>query len=114
LLTNKSGFIFLETLIAFTIVLISVSLILPTTVFIATERQKLSDRQMIITKLHDIIQPYIYQEQLNDPKTLTEHINGKAVQLTMSLEGKYIKGCAKWTDVKKKPQTFCLYAFPAQ
>lgn len=114
MLTNKSGFIFLETLIAFTIVLISASLILPTTLFIATERQKLSDRQIIITKLHDIMQPYIYQESLNNDKKFTEHINGESVLLTMSLEGKYIKGCAEWSDVKEKLQTFCLYAFPAQ
>lgn len=111
MLKDNCGFIFIETLITFSIVLVTISIILPATVFIKSERQKLNDRQIIVTKLHDLMQPYIHDHEQTIPDSFTQLINEKHVHFEVAAEQMLIKGCANWENVKKERETFCLYAY---
>lgn len=95
----------------FSIVLLTVSIILPATVSIKSERQNLNDRLMIVTKLHDLMQPYIHDSKQPIPDSFMKQINKKQVHFEVMTEQTFIKGCANWKNVKNRKETYCLYAY---
>src|SRR5690625_3750715 len=99
-----------EVLITFSIVLMTVSIILPVTIFIKGERQIQADRLAVANKLQDHLQHYIYESKQSLPYSFTQLINDKQVKFDLRLEQTLVKGCATWENAKYKQENFCLYA----
>lgn len=111
LLNDKKGFVLIEALVTITIILTTVSIIIPSSIIVKKERQVLIDQQRIVTKLHDLIQPYIWDSKLLDKDSFSIKVKDRLVTIDISSEQKLIKGCAQWENVKQKTETFCLYGF---
>lgn len=109
LLKNKQGFIFLEALVTLTIILTTASIIIPTSILLKKERQLLIDQQIISTKLHDFIQPYIWESKPINSDLFIFEVNHRRVNIFVTIEEELIKGCAHWENVKHKNEVFCLY-----
>lgn len=110
MLKDERGLIFIEVLITFSLVLMSVSLMLPTTMMIKGERQVQKERLEIIYRLQTIIHEQVYEKQTPLPYFFTENIYQKQVHFNLKLDNDFIKGCAKWKNVKQQEENFCLYA----
>lgn len=109
LLKNNTGFTLIETLIAFSIVLIAIATILPITSLLTYEREILHERRLLISKLHDHMQPFIWDDNQLTNQTYEEQVNTTRVVYRVSQEDDLIKGCVSWINVKEREEKHCLY-----
>lgn len=85
-----------------------ITTILPITSLLEKERIVLSERRMLSSKLHDELQPLLWND-LQLPLNYSEVIHSIDVTLNFAHEGQYIKGCVNWENARQKSETICLY-----
>lgn len=112
ILKSSKGFTLIEVLIASSIIVMMVTTFVPIASLLSHEREVLSDRRMIISLLHDELQPFIWEEHNAAPSTFTKTIHSIRARFHFSREKEFIKGCAEWENVKKNKEKQCLYSLP--
>jgi len=109
-LKKNNGFSLIEVLVAFSMVIMLVFTILPIITLIRQEEVILSDRRHISNRLHDELQPILWNaDPLN--YTYTQSIRSYSVEFIFENEDQYIKGCAYWKNIKDREEKICLYGF---
>lgn len=102
MLLNNKGFILVEVLIGFSLLVTVVTTIVPLTVLIDQERKVLSERRTYASVLHDELQHYIWKTS-----SALENIDGFTIDFNE--EGNLIRGCISWENVKQQIDEICLY-----
>ncbi|WP_188453665.1 type II secretion system protein [Virgibacillus oceani] len=111
---NNKGFTLIEVLVAFSIIFMIATTLVPIATTLNTELEVLSQRRMLTNRLHDELQDYLWDSEPAIPKTYTERINKKEVLFHFNLENRLIKGCAEWQNVKQSIEKYCLYGYPQE
>ncbi|GAB3052016.1 prepilin-type N-terminal cleavage/methylation domain-containing protein [Virgibacillus ainsalahensis] len=106
---KTNGFTLIEVLIASTLLITVVTTVFPIITLLTNEKDNLSDRRILTSKVHDELQDYLWDKEKSTPDQFTEIIRMKEVTFTFTKEKEYIKGCARWENVKKTKETICLY-----
>ena len=107
---GNKGFTLIEVLVALSILISTVSVIIPITSLLYKEKQILSDRRAIAFHLHDEMQPFLWEGL--PPSVYNDRLQNKEVTFQFTTENEFIKGCASWENVKNTEETFCLYGMP--
>ncbi len=107
-LSNNNGFTLIEVLLAFMIVFIVITTIVPIVSLIEYERTILSDRRTYTHVLHDELQPYLWESKAT-PDTYTKKFAANEVTFQFSKREHLVKGCAHWKNVKQTNEKICLY-----
>ena len=102
ILSNNKGFILIEMLIGFSIIVSVITTIIPMSVLIEKERKVLSDRRFYASLLHDELQHYLWHHS-----TSSQLIDGITINFTQ--EGHFVRGCIVWENVKQTTDEICLY-----
>lgn len=102
MLSNNKGFMLVEVLISFSLLMTIIITIIPLTVLIEKERKVLNERRYHASLLHDELQQYI-----GSTSATSKSINGMTI--TFTKEGNLIRGCILWENVKKNTDEICLY-----
>lgn len=110
ILLNNRGFTLLEVLVASSIVLMLITTILPISSLLEQERVVLSERRALASKLHDALQPFLWNDQ-HLPFNYSDKINEVDVTFYFVYEGDDVKGCVNWENARDKIETICLYGF---
>lgn len=98
----------IETITAFSLLLMAIMSVLPLYMDIRLSLKYLHMEQKVITRLHDEFHDYIHSETLHSfPHT---YDIGTTVTFSIVYEDQWTKGCAKWKDQKNSYKEFCLYA----
>lgn len=108
MLSNNRGFTLLEVLVASIIVFTLIVTIVPISSLLEQERAVLSERRTFSARLHDDLQPFLWNER-QVPISYTDIINLIEVTFHFTHEGEYIKGCVNWENARNKKETICLY-----
>jgi len=108
MLTNSKGFIWVETLIAMTVFISLCTFVLPIYSTIQQHQTIISERSLIGQHLYNELQKQLHEDR-NPTYTSTETLVNRTVRIAFSLDGKFVKGCATWTNVKNKQEKLCLY-----
>jgi len=111
-LCNNKGFTLIEVLIAFSIVVVVTTTVIPMTTLLSYEREILHDRLKISLVLQEHLQSIIRED--NDqtpPVTYEETIQTKRVQFNFSQKNKLIKGCVTWKNVQERTEKICLHGY---
>lgn len=112
ILQNNKGFTLIEVLIASSIIVMIATTIVPIASLLLHEREVLSDRRIITSRLHDELQRFLWEERIAPPSTFTKSIRSTPVRFYFSYEEELIKGCVEWENVKKNNEALCLYGIP--
>ncbi|WP_339177931.1 hypothetical protein [Oceanobacillus sp. FSL W7-1293] len=106
---KDKGFTLFETLIASLLLFSMLTILLPLLSIIAKEQYNSIEKVQITSKLHDDMQGILAgAAPFSGNYTVTPYQTPAA--FSFSLEGKYLKGCAEWTNAKQKTESKCLYA----
>jgi hypothetical protein len=98
----------LETITAFSLLLVAILSILPLFMDIRLSLKYLQMEQEATTLLHDEFHDHINNGTLHTfPHT---YDIGIKVTLSIVYEDQWMKGCAEWKDHKNNHKEFCLYA----
>lgn len=109
MLKSINGFALIETIIIFNLLLIISLFIVPLYVSLKQEKAILHDRAIIVMKLHDELQKYIYERELLKDTNYNLNVHHRAVNFYFTSENEYIKGCATWKNMKQREEQYCLY-----
>lgn len=105
---KADGFTMIETITAFSLLLIAIWSVLPLFMDIRLSLKYLQMEQKVITRLHDEFYDHINDQTLHTfPHTYNP---GTKVKFSIVYEDHWTKGCAEWKDHKDAPKEFCLYA----
>lgn len=107
-LKNNKGFIWIETLISLSIVILLATTIIPIYMTVQQEKRVLHDRTVISFYLYNELNRVLFEEN-NDEWTETVNIANRTVELTFEEEMEYVKGCVSWQNVKSRTENLCLY-----
>lgn len=107
-LKNNKGFIWIETLISLSIVILLATTIIPIYMTVQQEKRVLHDRTVISFYLYNELNRVLFEEN-NDEWTETVNIANRTVELTFEEEMEYVKGCVSWQNVKRRMENLCLY-----
>lgn len=99
-------------IVATSILLAFIGLFVPAVSLLQTEKQILSDRRMVAFELHDQLQPFIWQTTNLKRNRYQIKVDTLPVEITISTEKEYLKGCAYWKNAKKQQEKICLYSLP--
>lgn len=94
----------IQTLIAFTIVIILVMTITPSIVIIKKEQNVLNQRLKNSYYLHDIL-----IEELNKNTSKSKNDNYTNLNYTIRYQDELIKVCGTWINIKEKQENRCYY-----
>lgn len=94
----------IQTLIAFTIVMILVMTITPNIVIIKKEQNVLNQRLKNSYYLHDIL-----IEELNKNISKSKNDNYTNLNYTIKYQEELIKVCGTWINIKEKQENRCYY-----
>ncbi|WP_158701708.1 prepilin-type N-terminal cleavage/methylation domain-containing protein [Lentibacillus sp. Marseille-P4043] len=108
---NDNGFSLIEVLVAFSIVLIITTTIIPLTSLLNNEEAVLSERRKVTNHLHDELQLYLWKDNKKIPASYSKTLESNTVTYQFSVEKELIKGCVKWQNVKKRKEKVCLYGY---
>src|SRR5699024_6568579 len=98
-LCNNKGFTLIEVLIAFSIVAIVITTVIPLTTLLSYEREILHERLKISSALQEHLQSFIREEKdQTPPVTYEETIQAKRVRFNFTQKNKLIKGCVTWKN----------------
>ncbi len=109
---NSKGFSLIEVLVAASIVFTLVLTTIPITSLLMQEREVLSERRLISSRLHDELQQFLWQGDVSPPASFTRTVNKASASFHFSAEGKFIRGCAEWKNARKQKDKICLYGIP--
>ncbi|WP_161493846.1 prepilin-type N-terminal cleavage/methylation domain-containing protein [Virgibacillus necropolis] len=107
---NSNGFSLIEVLVAFGIVTMLIITVLPISVQLKKEQQKLSDRITIVTVLYDELQQTIW-EKSELPISYKKQIKNKQVNFHFTTINDLMQGCVEWTNVKSEKEKSCLFGY---
>ncbi|MEN1970578.1 competence type IV pilus minor pilin ComGE [Lentibacillus sp. N15] len=110
---NNKGFTLIEVLVAFSTVVMIATTLLPLISTINKEEEHLSERLRFSNQLYDELQMYLWEGQDRLPPfsfAKTDHSTTLFYQF-IKTNDHLIKGCVKWTNVKEKSETICLYGY---
>ena len=110
---NHKGFTLLEVLVATTIIFMLITTLIPLTTLLTKERKLASENLILANMLHDELQPFLWNNK-SAPKQFQKKVNSKKVIFSFTREDDFIKGCVKWTNVKNKGDSICLYGLPQE
>lgn len=85
-----------------------VGTILPIYELIHKEEVNLEDKLLVQSRLHDILREENQIKTL--PVVLIETVNHKKVNIEITQEKEWQKGCASWKNEKERTDKVCLYA----
>lgn len=91
--------------------MMAVTSIIPMTSILSYERQVLHDRRILLSKLHDHMQPFLWIDDVSPPQSHEEQFQTMRVHYDFSKSDDLIKGCVRWTNVKQKEENHCLYGY---
>jgi Tfp pilus assembly protein PilV len=114
-LRNSNGFSLIEVLVAFSIIFMITTTIIPLISLLNQGEEILSQRMHHTNSLHDELQTFLWGESKRLPPvrySKTEDSVTASYQFTT--ENNLIKGCVEWENVKKKKEKFCLYGYPPE
>ncbi|MGX4669582.1 type II secretion system protein [Cerasibacillus sp. JNUCC 74] len=109
---KNNGFTLIEVMVAASILLTFISLLIPAVSLLKTEKQILSDRRMVTFELHDQLQQFFWQTTRLKRDRYSIEVNTLPVEITISTEKEYLKGCAYWKNAKQRQEKICLYGLP--
>lgn len=103
-----NGFTLIETLMAVTVLFLSLLLIVPSFVLVQQERKMLyTEIDMIDSLRSELNDPNSQDMQL--PYEMSITLSGNDAHFHFTKDGNFKKGCAKWETNQSKEKTFCLY-----
>lgn len=115
MLKNCKGFTLIEVLGAFGIVMMIATTLLPIMHIVHKEEEVLSEHRQYTNQLHDELQAYLWEgHDLLPPISFAKTNNSTTLFYDFTNEDHLVKGCVKWTNVKAKQETVCLYGYPAE
>ncbi len=88
-----------------------ISTLIPITNTLMHEREILHQKRLFANKLHDELQPYLWDSQSNIPIKYSKEINATTLHYKFSTENELLKGCVTWENVKNKTNQICLYGY---
>ena len=104
---KSDGFSLVEVIIAMGIIVMLVATALPIHQLLKMEHYRIKQHQLIKLALHDELQEVLHNNEA--VRTYTFEVTAREVQVTFQMEGKYVKGCAEWRNVRDKDEQVCLY-----
>ncbi len=112
MLKKVNGFTLIEVIIASSLLFSFILILVPAFSILHVEQTVLHDRLAIAYKLHDEMQPIIWE---NDNFTASYDllVNKQTVTIEIDHEHNYLKGCAYWKNAKQTNEEVCLYAEPS-
>lgn len=113
MLKNNEGFTLIEVLISFSILFMVATTIIPLFSIIEKERTQLNVRLELSNRLHDEIQPYLWENgQHHFPIQYTRTMDKISVAFLFTMEQNLIKGCVEWRNVHNEAEAVCLFGSP--
>lgn len=112
ILRECNGFIWLETLVAFSLVMLVATIIIPIYSTVLQEKTIIYERTIISLYLFEELQRFIYDESLNKNRSYQVNVANRRVTVTFKTENEFIKGCVSWRNVKERTEKRCLYGIP--
>src|SRR5690625_2586591 len=112
ILKKSNGFIWIETLVSLSIVMLLATTIIPIYTTLQQEKRILHDRSLISLYLYDELQREILEEHHDEIRMEQVNISDRIVTIQFTLENEYIKGCVSWENVKERTENLCLYGIP--
>lgn len=108
---QQNGFVLTEVIVAFSLIIILSTTIIPIFYQIGTEQKNLYNKREIQSHLHDQL---IINANIDSTANIYKTINVKQtkVRITLSFEEPLWKGCANWIDAKQKNEEICLFYYP--
>lgn len=79
-----------------------------------TEREILHQKRIFINKLHEELQPYLWNNRLITPEYYTKEMNAVTLKFQFYSENELLKGCVEWKNVKSQAEQICLYGYAAK
>ncbi|WP_182199562.1 type II secretion system protein [Paraliobacillus salinarum] len=108
---QQKGFVLTEVIIAFSLIIILSTSVIPIFYQIGIEQKNLYDKREIQSHLHDqLIINASNDSTANIYKTIK--VKQTEVRITLSFEEPLWKGCANWIDAKNKNEEICLFYYP--
>src|SRR5699024_198560 len=108
MLRKKDGLSLIENLVAISIIMMLVGTILPVYQLTHKEEKNLEEKLLVQSRLHDILRKEHQIKRL--PTVFHETVNHKKVDIKVTQEEEWQKGCASWKNEKKRTEEVCLYA----
>ena len=105
---NETGFSLLQTMVAYSIVMIITLSIVPGIYTLKKENKLLDFKISIINSLHD----HLIEELTNDYLVIMKKeivIDKVPVEIKYKDEANFLRVCAEWTSIKNVNETRCLY-----
>lgn len=109
ILTNRNGFIWIETLVSLHVILVIMTTVIPIYTTVQKDKQILHDRSVYSLELFNELQIILHGEDKLVEKVFKKRLAGREVTFEFSTEGDYRKGCATWKNAKGKMEKRCLY-----
>ncbi len=102
----------MESLVAFSIIIILTTIFIPIHTQIRMERVNHNDRILISSRLHDELQLLLVKPNNTLPQNYSLILYGKSVQFSFMMKNDLLKGCAHWKNAKFNKESICLYGYP--
>jgi len=106
---QNKGFTLIEVLVAKSIIITLLLTFIPIYSTITYEQHILETRLLATSTLHDELM--LYEKDERKEKSFTTNVNNESVTIRFTNQSKYIKGCATWTNIKKRKEEICLYGY---
>ncbi|WP_375050740.1 hypothetical protein [Virgibacillus sp. JSM 102003] len=94
--------------------MVIISTLIPITNLLLYEREVLHHKRLFSNKLHDELQPYLWDGQNRLPINYSKEVNATTLNFNFSAENELLKGCVTWENVKNKTNQICLYGYSAK
>ena len=110
MLLNSKGFTLVEVILASSMIMVIIMTIVPMGSLLEREKAVLSERRILSLKLHDELQPFLWNDQPL-PARYSSKFNFIDVHFHFTFDGDYVKGCVSWKNARGKSETICLYVY---
>ncbi|WP_281975654.1 type II secretion system protein [Halobacillus litoralis] len=105
---KNEGFTMIETISAFSILLVITIFLLPILTFVQSSQKDLSLEREVHLLLHDEF--YNYIQTSDEFPYFKSDTTILPVRMSFQIEKGWIEGCAEWKNHHKRSKEFCLYA----
>lgn len=100
----------IEVLVAFSILMMLIVTVVPISVQIKKEQQKLSDRITVVATLYDELQQVIWHNS-ELTQTFTRPYKNRQLTFRFRPVNDLLQGCVEWTNVNFEKEKSCLYGY---
>ncbi|WP_176447378.1 prepilin-type N-terminal cleavage/methylation domain-containing protein [Lentibacillus sp. CBA3610] len=111
---NSKGFSLIEALVAASLLMMMITTLIPATNLLLNERENLRQKRYMINELQHELQPFLWEASHDLPHRFLKTVDGSEAEFRMTPDGKLVKGCVTWSNVKNRTEEFCLYGYPDQ